>query len=125
MLVGLSCDPGGDLKEDAEALTSVRKTILDLIAKSLKDQTANLDPGAKYGRLFALAELVYGLLLVKTSQPPVGSRAKQETASVQVAKIMLEKSFVGLITAATGEVDLNYPGVKVVLTSLLRALDHL
>ena len=125
MLVGLSCDPGGDLQEDAEALTSVRKTILDLIAKSLKDPTTNLDPGAKYGRLFALAELVYGLLLVKSGQPPVGSAAKQETASVQVAKIMLEKSFVGLITAATGEVDLNYPGVKVVLTSLLRALDHL
>lgn len=120
MLVALSCDPGGDLKEDAEALATVRKNLLDVVAKAIKE-TAPSDPNARYGRLFALGELVYGLLLVRS-----GPAARQiDPASMQIAKIMLEKSFVSLLTAASGEVDLNYPGVRLVLGSLLRALDHL
>jgi E3 ubiquitin-protein ligase HUWE1 len=42
-----------------------------------------------------------------------------------MAKTMIEKNFVSTLTAAAGEVDLNYPNVRSVLGSILRALEHL
>jgi E3 ubiquitin-protein ligase HUWE1 len=48
-----------------------------------------------------------------------------DSGNIQVARIMLEKNYVSLLTAAAGEVDLNYPGVKLVLGSLLKALEQL
>lgn len=118
LLVALSAEPGAELKEDAEHLTTVRKSLLEVVAKSIKD-TPSLDPNAYYGRLWALGELVQRLL-----NPPSTDKSADHS-NIQIARIMLEKSFVSLLTAAAGEVDLNYPGVKLVLGSLLKALDQL
>ena len=42
-----------------------------------------------------------------------------------IAKIMLEKNFVASLTSALAEVDLNYPNVKSLLTSILLPLEYL
>lgn len=108
-----------DLPED---LILVRKAVLDGVAKVLKDTSvATPEPGARYGRLWALGELIYRLLTARLTVVPTA----KDDSSLHLAKTMLEKNFVSLMTLAVSEIDLNYPDVRNVLVSLLRALEHL
>lgn len=118
LLVALSTEPGAELKDDVEQITTARKALLEVLAKAIKENPS-LDPNAYYGRLWALGELVQRLL------NPSPAEKTSSQSNIQVARIMLEKNFVSILTAAAGEIDLNYPGVKVVLGSLLKALDQL
>lgn len=124
LLVALCANvsPTSDSKELPEDLVTVRKVILDGIAKVLKDSTgAHYDANSRYGRLWSLGQLIRRLL---TSRPSVVPRPTDKT-SLQLAKGMLEKNFVGLMTSTVSEVDLNYPDIRNVLVSLLKALEHL
>jgi len=122
MIVGLCCDvnPIFPRKDLAQELTSIRRMVLDAIAKSFKDTTQS-DLSVRYGRLWALGELTYRLLVSKPSVIP----AQSDDSSLHMAKLMLEKNFVSLLTTAIGDVDLNYPDIRIVLVSQLRALEHL
>ncbi|KAK4689594.1 E3 ubiquitin-protein ligase HUWE1, partial [Tremellales sp. Uapishka_1] len=125
LVVGLCADttPTPDLKELPEDLVALRKTVLESIAKTIKDTaTSGGDLSSRNGRLWALAELVYRLLLAR---PAITGPRQQDDSSLHIAKIMLEKNYVSLLTTAIGEVDLNFPNVREVLASLLRALEHL
>lgn len=114
--------PTTDLKEVPEDLSAVRKAVLDGIAKALKDSThSHLDLNSRYGRLWALGELIFRLL---TARPSVIPRPTDDS-SLHLAKTMLEKNFVSLMTSAVSEIDLNYPDIRNVLISLLKALEHL
>jgi E3 ubiquitin-protein ligase HUWE1 len=114
--------PTSDIKDLPEDLTIVRKAVLDGVAKAFKDTpSATPDPSARYGRLWALGELVFRLL---TASPTVVPTAPDDS-SLHLAKTMLEKNFVSLMTLAVSEIDLNYPDIRDVLVSLLRALEHL
>ncbi|ORY33382.1 hypothetical protein BCR39DRAFT_491673 [Naematelia encephala] len=108
----------GDGKDSPEDLTSVRKMVLDAIAKAIKDTSAE-DLALRYGKLWALGELVWRLLSSRSRN------VRHDETTLHIAKIMLEKNFVGLLTHAAGEIDLNYPEVGTVLASLLRALEQL
>jgi E3 ubiquitin-protein ligase HUWE1 len=121
MLVALCSDitTGSDAKVVSEDLTSIRKTVLDAIIKVLKDSSTQ-DANVRYGKLWAMGELVYRLLTAKSAIAP-----RHDDSSLLLAKAMVEKNFVGLITDAMGGVDLNFPNIKVPLMSLLKALDHL
>ncbi|WVQ94835.1 hypothetical protein IAU59_001918 [Kwoniella sp. CBS 9459] len=107
-------------KDVSEDMITIRKTIIDAISRSVRDAASTSDLPTRYGRLWALGEVIYRLL---TSRP-VGPRQPNES-TLHVAKLMLEKNYVSLLTNALGEIDLNYPDVKNVLVTLLRALDHL
>lgn len=122
MLVALCTDlaPTSDIKNVSEDLISIRRTVLDALIKVLKD-SSSLEPNLRYGKLWAIGELVYRLLTAKPSITP----HQHDDSALQIAKAMVEKNFVGLMTEATSNVDLNYPNIKVALLSLLRALDHL
>jgi E3 ubiquitin-protein ligase HUWE1 len=109
-----------DIKDLPEDLISVRKQVLDAISKAIKESGSIADLDARYGRLHALGELTYRLLV---SRPAVA--AKQDESGTHIAKTMIEKNFVGTLTTAAGEVDLNFPEVKGVLGSLLKALEYL
>lgn len=114
-----------DIKEIPEDLVSVRKAVLDGISKALKDcSSPSLDLGSRYGRLWALGELIYRLL---TARPAVVPKMGQpaDDSGLHLAKTMLEKNFVSTMTSAVSEVDLNYPDVRNVLLSLLKALEYL
>lgn len=56
---------------------------------------------------------------------PHTSPRQVNNTGLHMAKTMLEKNFVGILTNALGEIDLNYPDVRNVLVTLLRALEHL
>lgn len=114
-----------DIKEIPEDLITVRKAVLDGISKALKDPGSHsLDLGSRYGRLWALGELIYRLL---TARPAVVPKMGQpaDDSGLHLAKTMLEKNFVSTMTSAVSEVDLNYPDVRNVLLSLLKALEYL
>jgi E3 ubiquitin-protein ligase HUWE1 len=123
LMVSLCSDitPTADMKDISEDLVSVRKTVLDALVRAIKDCTNLTDLDARYGRLCALAELVFRLLVSRVS---VVQHTPDESGT-HMAKTMIEKNFVSTLTAAAGEVDLNYPNVRSVLGSILRALEHL
>lgn len=122
LMVALCSDltPNGDVKNVPEDLTTIRRNVLDAIIKVLKD-TSTQDPSVRYGKLWAVGELIYRLLTARSGASP----RQQDDSVLQIAKAMVEKNLVGLMTEAAGNVDLNYPHIKVPLLSLLRALDHL
>lgn len=121
MLVALCSDIStvSDAKNVPEDLTTIRKTVLDAIIKVLKDSSTQ-DANVRYGKLWSVGELVYRLLTAGSAIAP-----RHDDSSLLLAKAMVEKNFVGLITDAMGGVDLNFPNIKAPLQSLLRALDHL
>ncbi|WWD19760.1 hypothetical protein CI109_104224 [Kwoniella shandongensis] len=123
MIVALCSDvsTSNGQKDHVEDMISIRKTILEAVVKTLRETATVTDLNIRYGRLWALGELISRLLMARSN---VVSRQPNESG-LQMAKTMLEKNFVGLITTALGEVDLNYPDIRNVLVTLLKALEHL
>ncbi|WFD00052.1 HECT-type E3 ubiquitin transferase [Malassezia yamatoensis] len=132
VLVALAADPCAmsDAKQVAEPLVVIRKTLLDAIAKAFREASVGGEPvEVCYGRLYALSDLCYRLL---TAQPNAcsmngaGNPVKLHTeVALHLAKTMLEKSYVSILTCALAEVDLNMPTVKTLLGGMLRPLEHL
>jgi E3 ubiquitin-protein ligase HUWE1 len=50
----------------------------------------------------------------------VSSRKQQDEVPTHMAKIMLEKNFVAILTTALSEIDLNYPNVWNLVAAMLR-----
>lgn len=125
VVVGLcyDADAANASKESSADLTTIRKVVLDAIAKSFKDAAASTEPtGVRYGRLFTLSDLCSRLL---TCRPyPSTSKLSDET-SMQLAKLMLEKNFAVILTNALADVDLNFPSVTNLINSILRPLEQL
>ena len=75
---------------------------------------------AKYDKLHAIADLCHHLLSVRPGTP-----SKLDEGSLHMAKLMLEKNFVSLLTSCLAEVDLNYPHIKTLVNAILRPLEQL
>ncbi|CAE6444639.1 unnamed protein product [Rhizoctonia solani] len=111
-----------DLKDLPSDIVHIRKTVLEVLAKAIKDTSSISSIEARYGRLISHAELCSLLL---TPQPTLSSKPAQDDVTIHLAKIMLEKSFVGILTSVLGELDLNYPNVKSLVSAILRPLEYL
>ncbi|GAA6062543.1 hypothetical protein JCM10212_004309 [Sporobolomyces blumeae] len=110
-------------KDSAQEITTVRKAVLDAVAKAYRDAMASSEPTEiRYARLSALSDLCHRLL---TARPfPHVNKAHSET-SMQIAKLMLEKNFATILTNALAEVDLNFPNVNYLINAILRPLENL
>ncbi|KAG8764160.1 hypothetical protein FRC11_003016 [Ceratobasidium sp. 423] len=111
-----------DLKDLPSDIVHIRKAVLDVLAKAIKDTSSISSIEARYGRLISHAELCSLLL---TPQPTLSSKPVQDDVTIHLAKIMLEKNFVGILTSILGELDLNYPNVKTLVSAILRPLEYL
>ncbi|KAF8135467.1 hypothetical protein EV363DRAFT_1395968 [Boletus edulis] len=111
----VDCSPGAEAKEVPADLVSIRKFALDVISRAIKETLPSESMDARYGRLLALTDLCYRLLTVRFSN----------NGMTQIAKIMLEKNFVAILTNALGEVDLNFPNIRNLVASVLRPLENL
>jgi E3 ubiquitin-protein ligase HUWE1 len=125
-IVALCSDPTSQantpLKDISAVVVNVRKTVMDVLARAIKDASGSTESlNARYGRLWALAELCYRLLTAKSTV----QAKSHDDSSLHIAKIMLEKGFVPLLTGVLGEIDLNYPQVKVLITAIMQPLDYL
>jgi E3 ubiquitin-protein ligase HUWE1 len=124
VLVALCVDSsaGAESKEVSADLISVRKFTLEAISRAIKEYTMQDNLDARYGRLLALADLCNRLLTVRFNN---GSRKMQDESTTHIAKIMLEKNFVSILTNALAEVDLNYPNVRGLVAAILRPMENL
>jgi E3 ubiquitin-protein ligase HUWE1 len=125
-IVALCSDPTSQantpLKDISAVVVNVRKTVMDVLARAIKDTSSSTESlNTRYGRLWALAELCYRLLTAKSTV----QAKSHDDSSLHIAKIMLEKGFVPLLTGVLGEIDLNYPQVKVLITAIMQPLDYL
>lgn len=111
-----------EMKDISVDLTNVRKFVLETISRAIKDLPPMESTEARYGRLLALADLCHRLLTVRMN---LGSRKQQDEVPTHMAKIMLEKNFVAILTTALSEIDLNYPNVRNLVAAILRPLEYL
>ncbi|KAI8145482.1 hypothetical protein BJV82DRAFT_39092 [Fennellomyces sp. T-0311] len=129
VLVAMCYDAGPESENDSGAkddLVQVRKFVFDGIIRSLKETVASSGPLAtKYGKFLALADLCHRILNARPNTGASGSQRAKEDTVTNIAKIMLDKNFVGALTAAISDVDINYPHSKTVLNSMLRPLEQL
>ncbi|CDO77710.1 hypothetical protein BN946_scf184969.g61 [Trametes cinnabarina] len=110
-----------DIKDVSAELVSIRKFVLEAISRALKDLPTSENTESRYSRLLALADLCHRLLTVRFNS---GKKAGDE-APTHIAKVMLEKNFVATLTNVLSEVDLNYPNIRNVVSSVLRPLEYL
>lgn len=124
VLVALCVDSsaGVESKDVSADLISVRKFTLEAISRAIKEFTLQDTVDTRYGHLLALADLCNRLLTVRFNN---GSRKSQDESTTHIAKIMLEKNFVSILTSALAEVDLNYPNVRGLVASILRPMENL
>ena len=111
-----------EMKDVSVDLTNARKFVLETISRAIKDLPPTESTEARYGRLLALADLCHRLLTVRMN---LGTRKQQDEVPTHMAKIMLEKNFVAILTTALSEIDLNYPNVRNLVAAMLRPLEHL
>ena len=124
VVVALCSDPSvaPNIKDIPAEVIAARKLVLDVIAKSIRDALPGESLESRYSRLSALAELTFRLL--SRSNAPSGPRPTGD-AHLHIPKVMLEKNFVALLTSTLGEIDLNFPNVRSLVTTLLRPLELL
>ena len=111
-----------EMKDVSVDLMNVRKFVLETISRAIKDLPPTESTEARYGRLLALADLCHRLLTVRVNP---ASRKQQDEVPTHLAKIMLEKNFVAILTTALSEIDLNYPNVRNLVAAILRPLEYL
>lgn len=121
-IVALCVDSQGETRSSPTTLSAVRRTVLEAINKSFKEVPPSETVDVRYGRLLALADLCHKLLVTRVSP---GSSKAPDVIATEIAKIMLEKSFVGTLTGILSEVDLNYPNMQSLVTAILRPLEYL
>ncbi|KZS98333.1 hypothetical protein SISNIDRAFT_546300 [Sistotremastrum niveocremeum HHB9708] len=126
VILALCVDVGAssDSKDSSGEITSVRKFVLDGLSKAIKESSTSELLEAHYGKLIALSDLCHRLLTVRTPSVSSGTRISDETP-LHMAKLMLEKGFVSTLTSALNDVDLNYPNVRTLVTTILKPLEQL
>lgn len=124
VLVALCVDPAGghDLKDVPADLVSVRKFVIEAISRSIKDLSLTASIESRYARLLAITDLCYRLLTVRFGP---GIRKTPDEIPTHISKVMLEKNFVASLTTALGDIDLNYPNIRTVVTSVLKPMEYL
>lgn len=112
-------------KECQSELALVRKSVLDGIMRSFKDAINSTDAiSVQYGKYLAFADLCHRILNATPNSGGPLQKPKEDTP-ISIAKIMLDKGFVAVLTNAVSDVDVNYPHAKTVLNALLRPLEQL
>lgn len=105
-----------------DLLLNVRKFVLEGIARSIKETLGSLGPAQlRYSKYTALAELCRKLL----SSQPIQQMQVETTNGSQMAKLMFEKGFIGLLTSVVADVELDFPDVRVVVNEILASLKDL
>jgi E3 ubiquitin-protein ligase HUWE1 len=103
----------------------VRKFVLEGIARSFKDTLASTGPAQiRYSRYTSLADMCRKLLSsqVVMSMSPLPFDV---ASSTEMAKLMFEKGFVGLLTNVVADIELDFPDVRSVINDVLAGLRDL
>ncbi|KAJ2962784.1 hypothetical protein NQZ79_g2089 [Umbelopsis isabellina] len=116
---------GEDNEPHKSELATVRKSVLDGVLRSFKDAISATEAvSVQYGKYLAFADLCHRILNATPNSGGPLQKPKEDTP-LSIAKIMLDKGFVAVLTNAVSDVDVNYPHAKTVLNALLRPLEQL
>jgi E3 ubiquitin-protein ligase HUWE1 len=111
--------------EDELDLLFVRRFVLENILKAYKEASASSEPlDVKYARMLQLAELMHNIMKGK---PNVGGWDTHisKASLKQLRRIMFEKGYIAALTASLADIDLNFPGAKRAVESILKPLQIL
>ena len=113
-------------KQEPE-LTYVRKFVLEHALRSFREATASSEPlDQRYSRLLSLGELFNRILNGKVDlQRSNVVAAGTFSAHQQIGRLMYEKNFIGALTSAIAELDLNFPHAKRAVKYILGPLKQL
>ena len=112
-----------DPNEEDSNLTFVRKFVLEHALRAFKEASASTEPlDQKYSRLLGLSELFNRMLSSKTDR---ASASIAYTSYRHIGKLMFEKGFVGAMTSAIADLDLNFPNSKRAVKYILGPLKQL
>ena len=113
-----------DFNNETADLTFVRKFVLEHGLRAFKEASNSLEPlDRRYSRLLALGEVFNRILNPKSDR--ITSTDRYHEASLHVGKLMYEKHFVGALTSAIAELDLNFPDAKRAVKYILGPLKSL
>jgi E3 ubiquitin-protein ligase HUWE1 len=108
---------------------NLKKFALESIARAIKEGTTVKEPlEKKYGRYQALVDLISKLLSTKPVQSTNtlwNERPPTTEPSTVMAKLMMEKNFVPLLTNLLSDLDLNFPDVRALINATMKPLDQL
>ncbi|KAI1319340.1 hypothetical protein EDD11_004206 [Mortierella claussenii] len=111
-------------KKPFNNLVQVRRFVVDGVIRSFKEAIASSDlVEIKYGKFLSLSELSYKILGSSTSSA-VGTKPSEDM-SINIVKVMLEKNFITTLTNVLADIDLNYPHARVLVSAVLKPLEHL
>jgi E3 ubiquitin-protein ligase HUWE1 len=111
--------------ERPDLLVTVRKFVLEGIARSFKEILATTGPTQlRYSRYTHLAELCRKLL---TTQSPYSAPTfpLDSAGTSEMAKLMFEKGFISLLTTVVADIELDFPDVRSVINDILASLKDL
>lgn len=128
VVVALATQTGEAVNSENESdLVFVRKFLLEGMLKAFKEasnsaSSESLD--SRYSRLMSLADLFQKILYAR---PANQGAASNQTGSFtdsqkQIAKIMLDRNFMGALDNALAEIDFNFPSVRRAIKYVLRPL---
>lgn len=117
-------------KDYSVELDAVRVVVVESIQKSFSREISgdsSVPFEVHYGKLVSLADLCHKILTSKTFVGPNPNKNNFffESHSMAMARIMIEKGFVGTFTLALAELDIHHPASQQVVSALLRPLDTL
>ena len=111
--------------ERPDLLVTVRKFVLEGIARSFKEILATVGPAQlRYSRYTSLADLCRKLLSTQSPYVPP-TYAMDGFGTSEMAKLMFEKGFIGLLTSVVADIELDFPEVRVVVNDILASLKDL
>ena len=112
-----------DPNEEEYNLTFVRKFVLEHALRAFKEASVSTEPlDQKYSRLLGLSELFNRML---TSKVDRATASFAYTSYRHIGKLMFEKGFVGAMTSAIADLDLNFPNSKRAVKYILGPLKQL
>lgn len=113
--------------EQEPELTFVRKFVLEHALKSFSSAMGGSGPlDERYSRLLALGDLFNKMLNEKVDvQRSNVVAASAYAAQQQIGRLMYERGFIGTLTSAIAELDLNFPNAKRTVKYILNPLKHL
>jgi E3 ubiquitin-protein ligase HUWE1 len=106
--------------EDLKNHEFVCGVVLDCVLRCLKDCVSKQDVKieTRYGKLVSISELSKRLLSFPKSK-------EEQSESLGLAKVMIEKGFVSLFTTALADLDVQHPLSSKIIGSILKPLELL
>ncbi|KAJ3180597.1 hypothetical protein HDU85_004001 [Gaertneriomyces sp. JEL0708] len=118
-----------DEKQQFPELVNVRRCVLDVIGRNMRDAVGQCDEttSTRYARFMVLSDICQKILTARG--PAVGGAIRATTAEdeihTQLARAMLEKNYVSILTQMLGEIDIHHPESKTLLGAVLGPLESL